>query len=138
MGLLFETGLKIIDKLIPDPEAKAAALLELKKLEQTGELAQLQADTQIATAQTDVNKIEATNTNIFVSGWRPAVGWCCAIAFFYNYVLQPFLAFAIGNYKGAPAILPTIDMEVIGWTLAGMLGLGGSMRTVEKIKGVAK
>lgn len=37
-------GLKIIDKLIPDPEQKAKAQLDLAKLAQDGELAQIQAD----------------------------------------------------------------------------------------------
>jgi hypothetical protein len=37
-------GLKIIDKVIPDPAAKAAAQLELQKLAQEGKLAELQAD----------------------------------------------------------------------------------------------
>ena len=37
-------GLKIIDKVIPDPQAKAAAQLELQKLAQDGKLAELQAD----------------------------------------------------------------------------------------------
>ena len=37
-------GLKIIDKLIPDPEQKAKAQLDLAKLAQDGELQQIQAD----------------------------------------------------------------------------------------------
>ena len=42
---LFDIGNKLIDKLIPDPEAKAKAQLDLAKLAQEGELAQIQADT---------------------------------------------------------------------------------------------
>ena len=38
-------GMKLIDKLIPDPEAKAKAQLELAKLAQEGKLAEIQADT---------------------------------------------------------------------------------------------
>jgi hypothetical protein len=37
-------GMKLIDKLIPDPQAKAQAQLELAKLAQEGKLAELQAD----------------------------------------------------------------------------------------------
>jgi Holin of 3TMs, for gene-transfer release len=37
-------GLKILDKVIPDPAAKAAAQLELQKLANDGHLAELQAD----------------------------------------------------------------------------------------------
>ena len=41
---IVSAGLKIIDKVIPDPQAKAAAELELQKLAQDGHLADLQAD----------------------------------------------------------------------------------------------
>jgi hypothetical protein len=41
---LFDIGTKLIDKLIPDPEAKAKAQVELLKLQQEGKLAELQAD----------------------------------------------------------------------------------------------
>jgi len=38
-------GMKLIDKLIPDPEAKAKAQLDLAQLAQEGKLAEIQADT---------------------------------------------------------------------------------------------
>ena len=38
-------GMKILDKVIPDPEAKAAAQAKLVELQQQGRLAELQADT---------------------------------------------------------------------------------------------
>jgi hypothetical protein len=38
-------GMKLIDKLIPDPAAKAQAQLDLAKLAQEGKLAEIQADT---------------------------------------------------------------------------------------------
>jgi hypothetical protein len=38
-------GMKLIDKLIPDPQAKTQAQLELAKLAQEGKLAEIQADT---------------------------------------------------------------------------------------------
>jgi len=41
---LFDIGTKLIDKLIPDPEAKAKAQQELIKLQQEGKLAELNAD----------------------------------------------------------------------------------------------
>jgi hypothetical protein len=45
LASLLDIGGKLIDKLIPDPEAKAKAQLDLAKLAQDGELAQIQADT---------------------------------------------------------------------------------------------
>jgi len=41
---IIATGLKIIDKVIPDPQAKSQAQLELTRLAQEGKLADLQAD----------------------------------------------------------------------------------------------
>jgi hypothetical protein len=52
---LLEVGGKLIDKLIPDPEAKAKAQLELATLAQSGELAKMANDTKIyETEQTNV------------------------------------------------------------------------------------
>jgi uncharacterized membrane protein (DUF106 family) len=50
-------GMKLIDKLIPDPEAKAKAQLELAQLAQEGKLAEIQADT--AEAQEVTKRAEA-------------------------------------------------------------------------------
>lgn len=44
IGALLEVGGKILDKVIPDPEAKAKAQAMLMEMQQKGELAQLQAD----------------------------------------------------------------------------------------------
>ena len=52
---LLGIGGKLIDKLIPDPEAKAAAALELEKLAQSGELARM-------ANETDIYKTEQVNT----------------------------------------------------------------------------
>ncbi len=41
---LFDVGMKVLDKFIPDPEAKAKAQQELLKMQQEGKLAELQAD----------------------------------------------------------------------------------------------
>ena len=44
IAALLSIGEKVLDKFIPDPQAKAQALLELKKLERDGRLDELQAD----------------------------------------------------------------------------------------------
>ena len=41
---LFDVGMKVLDKFIPDPEAKAKAQSELLKMQQEGKLAELNAD----------------------------------------------------------------------------------------------
>jgi len=120
---LLGIGGKLIDKLIPDPAARDAARFELLKLQQSGELAAM-------LAQTEINKVEAANSSVFVSGWRPAIGWVCALAMAYQYLLRPFLV-AFNPVLAFPGLDDNL------WQLlAGMLGLGG-LRTFEKVNGVA-
>lgn len=117
-------GLKIIGKFVPDPAEKAKAEADLR--------ASLQAWDK---GQTDVNAVEAANPNLFVSGWRPTIGWCCAIAMFYSYLFVP-LGTWVSFYAGYPLPkMPVLDGNLYE-LMFGMLGLGG-LRTYEKIKGVA-
>lgn len=44
IGAILDVGMKLVDKFFPDPEQKAKAQLELMKMQQDGELAQIQAD----------------------------------------------------------------------------------------------
>jgi uncharacterized membrane protein (DUF106 family) len=45
LAAIFDVGMKVLDKVIPDPEAKAKAQVALMEMQQKGELAQIQADT---------------------------------------------------------------------------------------------
>lgn len=123
-------GTKIIDKLIPDPAAKAAAQLELAKLQQAGEFKEIEANLQIAQQQTDINKIEAASDSLFKSGWRPFLGWVGGGGFAYITILQPLLV-ACGVHA------PVLDGESLMTLITGMLGFGG-MRSFEKYHGVHK
>ncbi len=129
-----DIGGKLIDRLIPDPVQKQAAALQLLQLQQSGELAQLASDTDLAKGQLAVNQTEAGNANSFVSGWRPSVGWVCCAGLAYSFVVRPIAGPLAQKYLGAP--MDALDMGTLGTLLFGMLGLG-SMRTVEKINGVA-
>lgn len=53
----------IIDKLIPDPQAAAAAKLKLYELEQAGQLAELNGAVQIIVAESSGNLLQRS--------WRP-------------------------------------------------------------------
>ena len=87
---------------------------------------------EINKAQIEVNKVEANSSSLFVSGWRPFVGWTCGIALCYHFILQPFLTFVLYSF-GHQIILPTFDMGTLTTILMGMLGLGG-LRSYEKVK----
>lgn len=125
----------ILDKIFPDKTAAEAAKVRLVELAQQGELARITADTQLATAQAETNKIEASSTSLFVSGWRPAVGWVCVLTIGFKYIGGPLL-FMIGQAAGHPIDLPKIDTEELWPLLLGMLGLGG-LRSWEKVKKAA-
>lgn len=117
-------GIKVLDKFIPDPSERAKAE------------AALRADLMsIDKAQIDVNKAEAETGSLFIGGWRPGIGWVCAAAVAYTYLVVP-IAVWIGFLVGKPIPKPpTLDANL--WELMfAMLGLGG-FRTIEKLKGVA-
>lgn len=133
---VLDIGGKLIDRLWPDATQRDAAKLELLKMQQSGELAQLAADTEAAKAQAAVNAAEAASGNAYASSWRPTVGYVCVIGLFYSFLLQPLLPW-LAALSGKPvAALPQLDTSVLMTLLLGMLGLGG-MRTAEKVKGVA-
>lgn len=96
---------------------------------------QLAAAVAIVQGQIDINKAEAANPSGFTSGWRPAIGWVCALALAAQYIARPALQWA-GIMTGHQfPTLPGIDDNL--WQLMlGMLGLGG-LRSYEKVKGVA-
>lgn len=126
----------IINKVVPDKAAAAAAVAQLQQMQLQGQLneefAQLQA---ITTAQSDINKVEAGNVNVFVAGWRPMIGWVCALALASQYIVRPFVLWGFAISGHAAPTLPGLDDNL--WQLMfGMLGMG-TLRTVEKFKGVA-
>lgn len=51
IAAILSIGEKVLDRVLPNPEAKAQALAELAKLQQEGKLAELQAD-QVAMQET--------------------------------------------------------------------------------------
>jgi len=108
-------------------DATKAAELEVKLLE---------LEESAKNAQTEINKIEAASSSVFVSGWRPFLGWVCGAAFTYNYILMPFIFF-VAKLCGSEVELPYLDMGILVTLLFGMLGLG-TLRTYEKTKGVAQ
>jgi hypothetical protein len=96
---------------------------------------QLAAAVMVVQGQLDINKVEAANPNVFVSGWRPFIGWVCGAACAWNWIGLPVAAMALKVYQIEMPLSPANLTEMLP-VLMGMLGLGG-LRTIEKIKGVA-
>lgn len=121
-----DIGGKVIDRLWPDPAQAAAAKLELLKLQQSGELAQIAVNTE-----------EAKHPSVFVSGWRPAIGWICGAACAWNWVGLPIVKAALLVWGGKTLPLSPADLTEMLPVLLGMLGLGG-LRTIERLNGVER
>ena len=113
----------LLEKVVPDLDERKRMAHDIATL------AEKQAHSQVM-AQLELNKQEAAHESLFVAGWRPAIGWICALALANNYLLAPY-AFALGVH------VVTLDMGEMMPVLLGMLGLGG-MRTYEKRNGVAR
>jgi hypothetical protein len=118
----------LVTRTIPDPTLKAQLRREL-------ELAQMAADADMAKAQAAINQTEAANPNLFVSGWRPFVGWVCGLGLAYAFLIKPIASPLVQKWSGVP--MEALDVSTLLTLLFGMLGLGG-MRTVEKMNGVAR
>lgn len=128
---IISAGLKILDKVIPDPVERDKAKFQLLQLEANKELEALKAEAALALEQIRVNAVEAASQDPFVRRWRPAFGWLGVAAFAYSYIGQPLLAWvAPGIGLGVP---PSPDTSELMTLMLGLLGLGG-MRTVEKLR----
>lgn len=116
----------VVGDLVTTDKERLQAEIELRKLDQAIDLAQI-----------EVNKEEAKSTNWWVAGARPAVMWVCAFAFAYVSVLEPMLRFGAKVWWGYTGDFPVIDTDLTIQVLFGILGLG-AFRTVEKLKDKAR
>tara|TARA_R100000231_G_C5307893_1_gene159517 strand:+ start:754 stop:1149 length:396 start_codon:yes stop_codon:yes gene_type:complete len=121
---------KLLGKFIEDKDTKNKIAFELSTM------AEKHAQ-QLAMAQIEVNKAEAQSGSIFKGGWRPAVGWICAIAFAYHFIIKDLIMFICGVAGLELPDLPEFDMGTLLTVLGGMLGIG-TLRTYEKQKGLTK
>ena len=110
----------VVDKFIETPDEKRAFEAIKAKMAQEPQLAQI-----------ELNKVEASHRTMFVAGWRPAVGWICAIGLAFTFLINP----AIQWYTGQPG--PTLPTDIVFELMLGLLGLGG-LRTYEKLAGKSK
>jgi len=134
LGSVFDLASKVIDKIFPDKDKAEAAKLEMFKLQQEGELKEIQNQFELAIKQNDVNVVEAGSQSVFVSGWRPFIGWVCGVALAWNYILFPLYGYtAKWISPNAPAMF-ALDSGELTTLLFGMLGLG-AMRSYDKVKG---
>lgn len=126
---IIEIGARLLDKIIPDKDARERAKADLFKAAQD-------QDFQLALGQIQLNTEEAKSASLFVSGWRPFIGWVCGIALTYNFLIYPLMLWSIAVY-GSDIKPPPLFSDVLMELVLGMLGLG-TLRSFEKWKGVTK
>jgi len=118
-----DLGKTIIDKIWPDAGESERRKIELILAE--------------AQQQTDINKIEAANVNVWVAGARPYILWICGTALLYCALVEPLMRFIAQVCFGYVGDFPSIDTNLTMQVLLGILGLGG-FRTYEKVRGVSR
>jgi len=119
-------GSKLIDKLIPDPEAKAKAQLDLAQLAQSGELAKMANDTELYKAEqtgiTDRWTADMASDSWLSKNIRPLALIAIFIAYFLFAMMSAFGHNAQASY-----------VELLGqWGMLVMSAYFGG-RTLEKI-----
>lgn len=114
----------VLDKIFPDKTKADEAKARLIELQMSGELQQV-------LSQLEINKEEAKNESLFVSGGRPACIWIGAAALGYASILEPVLRFLAQVAFGYSGGFPVIDSYVTMQVLFGLLGLG-AMRSFDK------
>ena len=97
---------------------------------------QLAAAVMVVQGQININQTEATSPSVFVSGWRPMIGWVCGVACAWNWIGLKIALFFAALF-GYTINMQPADMSEMMPVLLGMLGLGG-LRTVERLNGVAR
>ena len=122
LGSLIGPATSLLDKVIEDKDEKNRIAFELSTL------AERHAQ-ELAKGQLEVNKVEAASKSLFVAGWRPCIGWVCALGLFNNNILS--------NILGIWVEVPEIDTTLLVPVMMGMLGLG-AMRSYEKVQGVSR
>lgn len=138
IGSIIEGVGKVAGDLITTDKERLQMALEDRKLD----LEQARIDQATDLAQVDVNKIEAENPNLFVSGWRPAVGWVGVLGLAYQFLGYPLMQWLWAFGQGVDIIPkglappPDLQTDQLMVLLSGLLGFGG-MRSFEKSKGVA-
>jgi hypothetical protein len=123
---LLEIGNKLVDKLIPDPEAKARAQLELTKLAQDGELAKIANETDLYKTEqnnlTDRMKADMASDSWLSKNIRPMT----LIAIFVGYFMFAMMsAFGYDANEAYVTLLGQWGMLVMSFYFGG--------RTLEKI-----
>mgnify|MGYP003625070904 FL=1 len=130
-GILGGQGgaLKTISKVVDDLHTSDEERLDKKILMQ-------RIKQKLAEKQINVNAKEAGHRSIFVSGWRPFIGWCGGFALAFEFILSPAIEW-YAKFAGLSLTAPEIQTGPLLAIVTSMLGVA-SLRSFEKAKGLTK
>jgi len=117
-----------MDKRVTSDEERLEAQLELSRAQSDYRSLEVQLLADQNLAQIDLNKAEARSGNLFIAGWRPAIGWIGVVALCYQFIIYPLLLWL--PVDEAP---PQMEADVLYTIIMGMLGIAG-MRSFDKLK----
>jgi len=132
---IFEVIKSVLARVLPDPQAQAAAQVQALDLLTSGTFDQ-RAGQALALAQIEVNKADAAGASAMQRNGRPFILWVCGIAMAWDTIARPMIAYGAAIAGHPLPELPNLSSEQLYGILAGVLGLG-SLRTVEKVKRAA-
>lgn len=114
----------IANKVAPDANIEVQGKITLA-------LQEMQNEYALMLGQLEINKVEAGHESIFISGWRPFVGWVSASALAYSAIIEPIMRFIAEVCFAYLGKFPEIDTTITLQVLLAMLGFG-AMRSYEK------
>ena len=112
---VFNGVTNILDEVITSKEEKALIQIRMNTL------------------QTETNNKNAENPSLFVSGWRPFIGWICGLGLGFNFVIRPIMNYVLLVFYPLVPVMESLDVSVLLSLITGMLGFAG-LRTFEKVK----
>ena len=115
----------VIDSIHTSEEEKLDKKILMQRIQQ-----------KLAEKQLDVNAKEAGHRSVFVSGWRPAIGWMGALALGFEFILSPGIEW-YSKFAGLNLIAPEIQTGPLLAIVTSMLGVAG-LRSFEKSKGLTQ
>lgn len=115
----------VIDELHTSEEEKLDKKILMQRIQQ-----------KLAEKQLDVNAKEAGHRSVFVSGWRPAIGWVGGFALLFEFILSPSIEW-YSKFSGLNLTAPEIQTGPLLAIVTSMLGVA-SLRSFEKSKGLTK
>jgi hypothetical protein len=115
----------VIDSIHTSEEEKLDKKILMQRIQQ-----------KLAEKQLDVNVKEAGHRSIFVSGWRPFIGWCGGFALAFEFILSPAIEW-YAKFAGLSLTAPEIQTGPLLAIVTSMLGVA-SLRSFEKAKGLTK